>query len=60
MTTALLIFLGMSCCATLFLVAAFTLNARMSQGVVQPNDAGALETDEGRAQTPSMVPSFSH
>ncbi|MGZ8900285.1 MAG: hypothetical protein ACXW3Z_09340 [Limisphaerales bacterium] len=59
MTTALLVFLGLSSCVTLFIVAAFALNARVSLAY---GEADASETMEGAgtSQSPTMVPSFSH
>jgi hypothetical protein len=57
MMTALFVFLGFSSCATLFIVSALFLGARGSHA-----EAGqdAVETGRDSAQTPSIVPAFSH
>jgi hypothetical protein len=59
MTTALLVFLGLSSCATLFIVAAFALNARVYQTDCEAS-AEAMEAAGNNAHSPSIVPSFSH
>ena len=60
MTTALLVFLGLSSCATLFIVAAFALNARVSAANSEADALEAMETAGASRQSPTMVPSFSH
>ena len=60
MTTALLVFLGLSSCATLFIVAAFALNARMSRAHSEADASEAVETVGTTSQSPAMLPSFSH
>lgn len=60
MTTALLVFLGLSSCASLFIVAAFALNARVAQTDCEADASEAMETAGTTATSPTMVPSFSH
>ena len=56
MMTALIVFLGLSSCATLFIVSALFLSARGSHGEASQD---AVETGHESAQTPSFVPAFS-
>jgi hypothetical protein len=58
MMTALIVFLGLSSCATLFIVSALFLGARSSHSESYSQDA--VETGHESAQSPSMVPAFSH
>lgn len=56
MMTALFVFLGLSSCATLFIVSALFLGARGSHAAASQD---AVETGRETAQTPSFVPAFS-
>ena len=56
MMTALIVFLGLSSCATLFIVSALFLGARGSHADASHD---AVETGRESAQTPSFVPAFS-
>ena len=57
MMTALFILLGLSATVTLFILAAFALNARMAG-----TDTQVVESTEREVSQPSgrMVPAFSH
>ena len=59
MTTVLLVFFGLSSCASLTLIAALALGARRTA----PVDSGVLETNVLTSKTeskPGFVPSYSH
>lgn len=56
MMTALIVFLGLSSCATLLIVSALFLGARGSHADANQD---AVETGRESAQTPSFVPAFS-
>jgi hypothetical protein len=58
MMTALIVFLGLSSCATLFILSALFLGARGSHSDSYSQDA--VENGRESAQTPSIVPAFSH
>ena len=58
MMTALIVFLGLSSCATLFIVSALFVGARGSHSEAYSQDA--VETGRETTQSPSIVPAFSH
>jgi hypothetical protein len=57
MMTALIVFLGLSSCATLFIVSALFVSARGSHAEASQEVA---ETGRESMQSPSIVPAFSH
>lgn len=58
--TALLVFLGVSLCATLSIVAAFVLNARLSITDADSEVELGAEVNTGSEKSSSVVPAFSH